>query len=220
MTSRHYDVVVLGRSIGALCTAALLARRDFRVLLLGQREQPPTYRFEGRALKRRAFTFVAGTCPTWHRILHELAQTQTYKRKTRSLDPMFVVVAEGFRMEVPPDVALFAREIEREFPEVRQVVDEMYDGFARVNAAADAAFERDAIWPPGNFWERIETGRAASTLPLTDAEAWVGLRYPLTQRLSLLWFVLLCHRIALYREPIRRRMSCTSVTVISWLMSR
>ena len=36
MTSRHYDVVVIGRSIGALTAAVLLARRDFRTLVIGQ----------------------------------------------------------------------------------------------------------------------------------------------------------------------------------------
>lgn len=169
MSSRHYDVVVLGRSLGALGAAALLARRDFRVLLLGQGSPAPSYRFEGRQLRRRAFTLLFGSSPAWRRILHELAQTQTFRRKTRMLDPMFVVLGDGYRMEVPPDAKLFAREIEREFPEVRQVVDEMYSTFAQVNAAADDAFERDLVWPPGNVWERLETGRVSSSLPLIEA---------------------------------------------------
>jgi phytoene dehydrogenase-like protein len=79
---------------------------------------------------------------------------------------MFVVLSEGRRIEVPPDMELFGREIEREFPEVRQLVDELYGSIATVNAAADTAFERDALWPPGSLWERFETGRVASSLPL------------------------------------------------------
>jgi phytoene dehydrogenase-like protein len=171
MTSRHYDVVVLGRSIGALCAAALLSRRDFRVLLLGQGQKPASYRFEGRTLRRRAFTFLAAACPAWRRLLHELAQTQTFRRKLRALDPMFSVLGDGFRLEVPPSLELFAREIDREFPEVRQVVDEMYATFASANAIGDAAFERDVVWPPGTLWERFETGRTASTLPLVEGDA-------------------------------------------------
>ncbi len=80
---------------------------------------------------------------------------------------MFVVLSEGRRIEVPPDMELFGREIDREFPEVRQLVDELYGSIATVNAAADAAFERDALWPPGSLWERFETGRVAGTLPLS-----------------------------------------------------
>lgn len=170
MTSRHYDVVVLGRSLGALASAALLARRDFRVLLLGQGQAPQTYRFEEHVLCRRSFTLLGGSSPTWRRILHELAQSPQFRRRTAPLDPMFVMLSEGRRVEVPPDMDLFGREVEREFPEVRQLVDELYNAIAQVNAAADSAFERDALWPPGGFWERFETSRIASTLPLTQGD--------------------------------------------------
>lgn len=171
MTFRHYDVLVLGRSLGALAAAALLSRRDFRVLLLGHGQRPATYRFEGRAFRRRAFTFLPASSPAFRRLLHELAQTQTFRRRMRPVDPMFTVLGDGFRLEVPPSLELFAREIDREFPEVRQVVDEMYGTFANVNAAADTAFEKDVVWPPGTLWERLETGRAANGLPLGEREA-------------------------------------------------
>src|SRR6201999_4580480 len=108
--------------------------------------------------------------PTWRRILHELAQSPQFRRRTSTLDPMFVMLSEGRRVEVPPDMAWFGREIDREFPEVRQLVDELYGSIAQVNAIADSAFEKDALWPPGTLWERFETGRIAATLPLTRAE--------------------------------------------------
>jgi phytoene dehydrogenase-like protein len=104
-------------------------------------------------------------------VLHELAQTPRFRRRTRALDPMFVVLAKGRRVEVPPDMELFTREIDREFPEVRQLVDELYATFAHVNAIADAVFEKDAVWPPGSFWERLETNRLASSLPFVGAGA-------------------------------------------------
>ncbi|MBK8998493.1 MAG: phytoene dehydrogenase [Myxococcales bacterium] len=166
MTARHFDVVVLGRSLGALSAAALLARRDFRVLLLGQGQRPPSYEYERFRLKRRAFTLLFGASPVWSRMLHELAQSPRFRRMVRPLDPMFVVSSEGRHLEVPPEMELFAREIDREFPEVRQLVDELYSSFAQVNAAVDAVFEKDAVWPPGTLWERIETRRASALLPL------------------------------------------------------
>ncbi|HEV8246522.1 MAG TPA: phytoene dehydrogenase, partial [Polyangiaceae bacterium] len=169
MTSRFYDAVVLGRSLGSLAAAALLARRDFRVLLLGQGERPQVYRFDSRVLCRRAFTLLFGTSPIWRRVLHELAQSPQFRRRTQSLDPMFGALLPSKRLEFAPDVELFAREVDREFPEVRQVVDELYASIAQINAVADAAFDRDAVWPPGTLWERFETSRAASLLPLAHA---------------------------------------------------
>src|SRR5258708_38859530 len=166
--SKHYDVVILGAGIGALTTAALLARRSWRVLVLGQGWRPPTYQRDGVTLARRPFTFLAGSSPAWARVLVELAQSQTFRRRTVALAPMFQVLAPKLRLDVPPDVQLFAKEIDRASPEVRRVVDELYGELARMNAAADAAFERDLVWPPGTFWERRETERAAAALPRFD----------------------------------------------------
>jgi hypothetical protein len=166
--SKHYDVAILGAGIGALVTAALLARRSWRVAVLGQGWRPATYQYDGITLARRPFTFLAGSSPAWGRVLVELAQSQTFRRRVVPLDPMFQVLAPKLRLEVPPDVQLFGKEIDRAFPEVRRVVDELYAELARTNAAADIAFERDLVWPPGTFWERRETGRVAASLPRFD----------------------------------------------------
>ncbi len=163
--SKHYDVAVLGAGIGALTAAALLARRSWRVLVLGQGWRPPTYQYDGVTLARRPFAFLSGSSPAWSRVLVELAQSQTFRRRTTALDPMFQVLAPKLRLEVPPEVQLFGKEIDRVYPEVRRVVDELYAELARTNAAADAAFEKDLVWPPGSFWERRETGRFAASLP-------------------------------------------------------
>jgi phytoene dehydrogenase-like protein len=171
VAARHYDVIVIGRSIGALTAAALLARREFRVLVVGQGERPATYRYDRFVLCRRPFTLLAASSPTWKRVLHELAQSPRFRRRLQALDPMFCFVAGDRRVEVPPDMELYAREVEREFPEVRQLVDELYAGIADVNGRADMVFEKDLTWPPGTVWERLETRRAASLLPLLNSGA-------------------------------------------------
>jgi hypothetical protein len=170
MTDRYYDVIVVGRSLGALAAAALLARRDFTVLVIGQAQRTADYHFEGKTLRRRAFTMLAAGSPVWRRILGELAQTQTWSRRIEPISPTLQLLLPGTRLDVSPDPNLFRREVEREFPEARRLVGALYRDFGRVAAAADGAFERDAIWPPGTFMERRETGRVASTLPYARAE--------------------------------------------------
>ncbi|MGC4063755.1 MAG: phytoene dehydrogenase [Polyangiaceae bacterium] len=94
---------------------------------------------------------------------------------------MFQVLLPDKRLELPPDLELFEREVDREFPEVRPIVDELYGTLATTNAIIDQAFERELTWPPATLWERFETGRVASSLPYSGDKAWTDLlaRFPL-----------------------------------------
>ena len=164
--SKHYDVVVLGLGTGPLVAAALLSRRSWRVLVVGQGRRAPAYAYEDASLARRAFTLLFGASPVWTRALGELAQSMTFRRKTRPLSPMFQVLADGLRLDVPPDLELFGNEIDRELGGHRRATDELYAELGRINGEADAAFEKDVTWPPGTFWERRETKRALSDIRL------------------------------------------------------
>jgi glycine/D-amino acid oxidase-like deaminating enzyme len=162
--AKHYDVAVLGGGVGALAAAALLARRSWRVVVLGHGHRPAAYAFDGIGLARRTFTFLSATSPAWTRILIELAQSQTFRRRLTQVDPAFQVLGPDLRFQLSLDPAAFASELEREFPAVRRVVDDLYADLARASAATDAAFDRDAVWPPGTFWERRETARITAGL--------------------------------------------------------
>jgi len=188
MPSKYYDVVVIGRSLGALVAAALLARRDYTVLVVGQGRPGANYDVDGRALRRRVSTMLAGTSPTWARVMRELAHTQTWRRRAVTPDPPLQVLgstqapygsdARGrrpLRLEISTDAERFAREVDREVPEVRRLVAELYGELLRVTEAADASFEADAMWPPGTFFERRETNKLVAKLPFARSEMHVDL---------------------------------------------
>lgn len=168
MTLRHFDVVVIGRSLGCLSAAALLARRDFRVLVLGQGELPASYAWQGKRIARRAFSLLFGETPVWRRVLQDLAQTQTFRRCTRRVEPSFSLLTSKSRLQVSADRGVFTGEVRREFPEVQPVVDELWSAMVMANRALEGGLGRDVVWPPEGFIERLRARRWLSSLP------WVG----------------------------------------------
>jgi phytoene dehydrogenase-like protein len=164
-SSQHFDVVVLGSGLGALTAASLLARRSWRVLVLGQGFRKATYGYEGHSFARRPFTFLAASSPAWRRVLVELAQSQTFRRRVLTCDPVFQLLAGQMRLDVAANPEDFSRELDRELSSVRRVIDELYMELTRTNASADEAFGLDVVLPPGGFWERREASRALQKLP-------------------------------------------------------
>lgn len=163
--AKHYDVVVLGTELGPLAAAALLAHRSWRVLVLGHGARRAWYAVGDLPLARRPSPLFAGASPAWTRLLVELAQSRAFRRRAVPADPMLQVLLPRRHFDLPPEGTAFGRECDREFPEIRRVIDELYAELARTNAAADAVFERDVVWPPGGFWERREAARALAELP-------------------------------------------------------
>src|SRR6187399_2864009 len=168
MTLRHFDVVVIGRSLGCLSAAALLARRDFRVLVLGQGQLPPSYSWQGRRVARQAFSLLFGATPVWKRVLQDLAQSQTFRRRTRRVTPSFSLLTPEGRLQVSADRVSWAAELRREFPDVQPVIDEFGLGVTTANRALEALLARDTAWPPESFFERLRARRWLKALPWVD----------------------------------------------------
>ena len=165
MSASHYDVVVLGADLAPLTCAALLAKRGFRVLVLGQGTAHAAYRLGGFRLPRRPCIFTAHGTPVAERVLAELGLQPAVRRASRALDPPFQVVLPNHRVDMARDPALLEREIEREFARVKRPA---LDFFARVtdlSTAVDALFAHDATWPPESLWERRRAAHASAHVP-------------------------------------------------------
>lgn len=169
MTLRHFDVVVIGRSLGCLCAAALLARRDLRVLVLGHGALPATYAWQGRKIQRRAFTLLFGETPVWRRVLQDLAQTQTFRRCTQRLEPSYSLLTPDSRVQVCADRSAFAAEIRRAFPEVQPSIEELWSTLIHANRALESVLSREEAFPPATLVERLKARPWLASLPWSGA---------------------------------------------------
>lgn len=180
MSTSYYDVIVLGTDLAPLACSALLAKRGFRVLVLGQGVPSPTYPLGPFVLPRRALRYVIGKTPVTRRVFLELGLHQSLRRITHAIDPAFQVALPGHRFDIPSDDARLTGEMEREFPEVKRPIDDFHKRVARVGERFDAMFERDLVFPPDTFLERqrVLRARKALELPADWAEQDVLAEFP------------------------------------------
>jgi hypothetical protein len=165
LKSNFFDVVVVGARFGALVSGALLARRGFRVLVLGHAHRSPTYEIEDLTLPRGGFTFLAAHSPVARRTFAELALQPLFRRHATAVDPSLQIALPGHRFDVPLDRSDLEREIDREFPEVQRPVQDFHRLVDAAGAQFDRLLERDLIWPPETFLERREFARASAHQP-------------------------------------------------------
>ncbi len=169
MIHRFFDVVLLGaRPFSTLACAALLARRDFRVLVVADGARPATYHYDGLPLRRRAFSPFVLARPAFRRVLAELAQSQAFRRRLVPLEPSLQVLDARRRLSLSADPTALAAELTREVPDMRPAIEALYVHLAELDAQIDGVLAEDALWPPGTFWERRETTRLARLLPAVD----------------------------------------------------
>ncbi len=138
-----YDVVLVGTQLAPLLAGALLAKRGFRVLLVAQDELAPTYSpLPGVVLPREPFNFLPAGSPIARRVLTELALHQIFRRRAAQIDPAFQLCLPRHRFELARDPIILEREIEREFPEIKRTVEELFRTGERHDGLLDRILER------------------------------------------------------------------------------
>jgi phytoene dehydrogenase-like protein len=165
MATNFYDVIVIGNELGGLAAAALVARRGFRVLVLGEAAQAQSYHLGPFVLPRTPFPFVGLESPAVRRALGELGLAQILRRKLTALRPHYQVVLPKHRLDVCEDPDLNSRELEREFPRDLQAIAGITARAAALSGTLEAVLEQDVTLPPDGFWERREIGKLEAQLP-------------------------------------------------------
>ena len=162
MTTSYYDVVLLGTQPSILLCAALLARRGFRVLILGQGVPSADYEIGGHRLPRSTHAMLAAHSPSARKVLSELALSQLIRRRTKETEPALQIALPGHRFDLALDGARFEREVEREFPTARRLVEEHGRALLAFNERFDALVEADLVWPPETFFERRQFAQSSA----------------------------------------------------------
>lgn len=166
MSSSYYDVVVLGMDLAPLTCAALLAKRGFRVVVVGQQTARPDYAVGPYRLPRQPFAFTASHSPLMRRVFGELGLAQNLRRLSSPITPAFQVALPGHCIDMTADSTLFDLEIEREFPGVKRAIIDFRRRVDERVLATDRLFELEVAWPPESLLERREVARLAARLDL------------------------------------------------------
>jgi phytoene dehydrogenase-like protein len=165
MPRSFYEVVVVGGSLAALTTGALLARRGFRVAVIGHGARGDSYTHDGLALRRGSAFAPWLEAPAFLRAMNELALVPTVRRRAQTREVAWQVVLPRHRLDVHVDPERRLAELDREFPEVHRPVEDFYAALARHHPLLDRTFGADVPWPPDGFFERRAVRRASTDHP-------------------------------------------------------
>ena len=165
MTANYYDAIIVGADLAPMLCAALLSRRGFRVLLIGHDAPPADYEVLDVKLPRAPFTLPNAQSPIIRRVLSDLSIHQELRRRATAVDPALQVILPKARLDFAVNQADLERELEREFPEVRRPIENLYRQLDEAMTAIDHFVDRDLVLPPGGFFERRAFARAAAGLP-------------------------------------------------------
>ena len=165
MDTNFYDVIVCGNELAGLVAAALLGRRGLRVLLVGYDNERLLLDTGGITLSRGPAVLPSLDAPHIARVLNELSLVQVMRRRAPLLDPGFQVALPRHRFDVSADDAIFARELEREWPAERSIIEASVARMTGISALCDPLLSSELTLPPDGFWERRELARVESLLP-------------------------------------------------------
>src|SRR5262249_15351107 len=161
MAADFYDVVIIGSDLAASVAGAVLAHRGFRVLVAGVNVEEK-YSIGPYVLPRAPLAFVGLESPAIKRLLGELNLVQLLRRRLEPNRPAYQLLLPDHPIDVGDDRA---REIQREWPDMRPAVEGAHARLAEVSSALEGILAQDLILPPDGFWDRRDVNRVGARLP-------------------------------------------------------
>lgn len=172
MTAKNfYDAVLIGLDLRTLLAGALLAKRGFRVMVVGQGQPWPSYEARGVSFPRAPFSLTSHESPVLARVFSEIAVRPLVQRRTRPLAPALQVALPTHRFDLSSAPEFVAGEVRREFPDARRFAEALWQKAEQASTRLDRLVARDLMWPPDTFFERREFARATLEQPFGDFTA-------------------------------------------------
>ncbi|GHG73719.1 NAD(P)-binding protein [Comamonas sp. JC664] len=153
--SRHvYDVIVLGSQLGGALAAALLAKRNHRVLLVEHDGMGPGYEHGGYVLPYAPFVSPPlKAMPAVEEALTELGITGLVQRSLRPHAPELQLLMPRGRLDLHGDASRRKAEVARELGDQGEALLGALSGAAAQHESSDAFFKAGPALPPDGFFE-------------------------------------------------------------------
>ncbi len=153
--SRHvYDVIILGSQMGGALAAALLAKRNHRVLLIDHDGTGTGYEHGGYVLPYAPSIAPAlKTMPAVEEAFTELGLTTAIQRALRPHQPELQLILPRHRVDLHTDPTRRRDELAREFGETAEGLLSALTATASQHEASDAFFKEQPALPPDGFFE-------------------------------------------------------------------
>ena len=171
-TTNHYDLVVIGQDVAGLVAAALVARRNKRVLVMPHGPAEGSVRLGNMVMPLDTAPVVHMGTPAVHRVFQELGLWQQIRRDHGLIDGMVHWVLPQQRLDVQPPLGRFEQETAREWPD--DPVSEAWALRNRWISATDDMLDQlltsDNALVADGFWSRRFLSRIESQLPARDVD--------------------------------------------------
>ncbi len=178
--SQHFEVVVIGMHRAGLVTAALLAKRGARVLLVDNGESCATYRRKGLRLPLvPSLVPVLDQTPHAKAVIEELALGPQLRTSVLPMQPAFQAVLRDHRIDISGDREVTITELVAEFPDLEDPIRAFFRRLFDLDDELTALLAQNPPLPPANLVERFRArglvARAARlAAPLAEENLLVG----------------------------------------------
>ncbi len=155
-----YDVIVVGGQIGGALSAALLAKRGYRVLLVEHDGMGHGYEHSGYLLPYAPFVAPPlKAMPAFDEVLVELGLNTTVQRSLKPHAPDLQLILPRHRLDLHHDEQKRLAELARELGEASQRVNEAIKAAAAQHEQSDAFFKEQPELPPSGLLESFSLKR-------------------------------------------------------------